>query len=1106
VAVRVGRGTADYLNAGIIRKVSALSGMSNWASVECGAKLVGFSSQIKGGEAANVLHPKISQLWLSEEGVPQWICIALKPDIFIRTIGWHCWHPYITNPKIVTIHTSGDGTKFKPWDTFTAERTKGNQLFCCTPISSSIYPFIAVEIVETFGGDQTYMNRVFMFSDEIPTSVNYHDRYRSSPPSTSSSTTTLSPIMMTSVESLLPAIPLSNTVAIQQPSSNELPVEAFPPVESTVEDNTRKISVKLQLPPGDESAVSFPEQNSPAPGRTDPGMALRFNEPESELLVQIPSDFNDNDVSGYEHALGIISDMDTDELLPAGVSSERKTTPSRRQKGRSSGPKQSSLPARKTLTPNLAPPHASVHKVKRLSTETRRSRGSKTSKVDDGVPPSRLPEKDSSTRSTSNRSFGSPEMTAPLVAPRKRAGSSDKSDFNASTTGGHGTDDHQRGSFDRLERGNDFPSVDLDGEKKSSAAKQVDVLVTGKVGKTRLSGSKNRSDVGVTMSSVRDDSDEEKPFASEAVQLGSQEDLRWRSSPDTLFSMVDEKSQSTFLNSGLKSYENRSAVVGHRNKAELRNVGRAFETQYRIQRSGLYEKYRNSRTEVTAPLDLSYDDDSYGAITDIAGDINGAFSSSSASSISDFSGPEEAACHKRSKIKASQRNEVCSLTKRPSASRQPIPPAFSGHLTSQLPQRHYKISRISARIQTEGGPAVTASPAGRGSSAALLYLAVATQTEVSDCKGTSTENSKCTTPRMVGGQDISPVVANKMSQTCEKDVTNFPEETNRQVISEMNSGVQVSTNCENHFQEFTDTASARMPHHCAVTTRDELSSIGGVTVGVEQYNEVSDSGQFKPAASKKFVRSSTNNCSRRHSSSGSGYDDSIRLPNDGYIPNNYYASLDLMRNITSRRRTGQRESENGVNIGSAEIDKDIRTNEISRPAAITGEDPVLSDISSPSVPSKVPPHLLAHDNFDLRPQVAAQRTVYPANDAFSRPVGISWGPQRGFSYGDTGPPFTGYVHDPIVPVAELRARYLGSNPNVIDQKQFQRQIYYGSGNSSTGSSILLTATTHNDSSSSHDSDQLTQLAKRLHDALYRRQIRVAKLLIANSAEINTVDT
>ena len=148
----------------------------NWASAELGTSLVDFSSQVNDCEAQNVLESSMNSIWLTEEGLPQWFCLSLQNiqksrDVVIRTVGWHCWHPYTTNPQIVTVHVSSDGSKFKQWDTFkAASPQRGTQLFCCAPISASIYPFLAFEVTETFGGNQTYLNRLFLYSDEIATS------------------------------------------------------------------------------------------------------------------------------------------------------------------------------------------------------------------------------------------------------------------------------------------------------------------------------------------------------------------------------------------------------------------------------------------------------------------------------------------------------------------------------------------------------------------------------------------------------------------------------------------------------------------------------------------------------------------------------------------------------------------------------------------------------------------------------------------------------------------------------------------------------------------------------------------------------------------------
>ena len=149
--------------------------MINWAQSETGTTLINFSSQVYGCEAENLLNPDIDKIWLTEEGfnLPHWICLKLDEDkakgAEIRTIGWHCWHSYITNPKTVRVHVSNDGLKFKYWDTFEAQsHLKGSQLFYCSPpVNTNVFNFIALEIQDTFGAMQTYMNKLYLFSDEV---------------------------------------------------------------------------------------------------------------------------------------------------------------------------------------------------------------------------------------------------------------------------------------------------------------------------------------------------------------------------------------------------------------------------------------------------------------------------------------------------------------------------------------------------------------------------------------------------------------------------------------------------------------------------------------------------------------------------------------------------------------------------------------------------------------------------------------------------------------------------------------------------------------------------------------------------------------------------
>ncbi|KAJ1427476.1 hypothetical protein B484DRAFT_397192 [Ochromonadaceae sp. CCMP2298] len=132
----------------------------NWASAVLGARLVDFSSEVAGCEAQNVLEDSPSTIWLSQKGSPQWFCISLQEPAKHR------------NLVVVSMHVSSDGSKFKPWDSFVvSQQARGTFLQSCSPVDASLYPFMALEVVQTFGqAGQTYMNRVFLYSDEVTAS------------------------------------------------------------------------------------------------------------------------------------------------------------------------------------------------------------------------------------------------------------------------------------------------------------------------------------------------------------------------------------------------------------------------------------------------------------------------------------------------------------------------------------------------------------------------------------------------------------------------------------------------------------------------------------------------------------------------------------------------------------------------------------------------------------------------------------------------------------------------------------------------------------------------------------------------------------------------
>jgi hypothetical protein len=50
------------------------------------------------------------QIWNSAEGLPQWLEISLQnisvSYSHIAKIGFHCWHDYTTNPKVIEVEVT----------------------------------------------------------------------------------------------------------------------------------------------------------------------------------------------------------------------------------------------------------------------------------------------------------------------------------------------------------------------------------------------------------------------------------------------------------------------------------------------------------------------------------------------------------------------------------------------------------------------------------------------------------------------------------------------------------------------------------------------------------------------------------------------------------------------------------------------------------------------------------------------------------------------------------------------------------------------------------------------------------------------------------------
>ena len=318
------------------------------------------SSQIAGNEAKHVLEPNAESMWRTDnrdnaQHKTHWICLSLiniPRSTVIRTVGWHCASAYSSNPQSVFLHVSSDGIDFKAWDRFINPRqAKGTTLFCCSaPIDTEIYPYLVLEITSTFGdlpqqdvfeeennhqqggesstntgagplldtymeqiyvdknaltnkshGTYVYMNRIYLYSEEVPSSplasLHRHSHHSPSSSSFSPSSSRMRP---------LPASPLPESyspmpVSLSNHSSFLSPVRAMGCGDTTGRDVQQSA---VEWPSftrhGENSQSERSGLNSSGSRSTCDGESIRGNE---------GSDSSGN-VSALHSALGLSEEVE----------------------------------------------------------------------------------------------------------------------------------------------------------------------------------------------------------------------------------------------------------------------------------------------------------------------------------------------------------------------------------------------------------------------------------------------------------------------------------------------------------------------------------------------------------------------------------------------------------------------------------------------------------------------------------------------------------------------------------------------------------------------------------------------------------------------------
>ncbi len=78
---------------------------------------------------------------------------------FYRAFGLSCWHAYPSNPSILKLHISADGSNFVQWQTIHTKLQAGMQVFKMREkIRGGDVKALRLEITKAHGGTKTYIN------------------------------------------------------------------------------------------------------------------------------------------------------------------------------------------------------------------------------------------------------------------------------------------------------------------------------------------------------------------------------------------------------------------------------------------------------------------------------------------------------------------------------------------------------------------------------------------------------------------------------------------------------------------------------------------------------------------------------------------------------------------------------------------------------------------------------------------------------------------------------------------------------------------------------------------------------------------------------------
>ncbi|KAK7195295.1 hypothetical protein NESM_000455300 [Novymonas esmeraldas] len=150
----------------------------NWALAENGAQVTEVSHEAArvASSAGNLLQSREDALWVTGDA-PQHVTLSLSPSHPpLHYAGWHVWHDYLTNPRMVEIASGATPSAMTPLLVCQALPGAGTQVWRLPRSIPAEHRHVRFTIVETFGPGPTYMNNIVLLEKDPGPNYNAHEQ------------------------------------------------------------------------------------------------------------------------------------------------------------------------------------------------------------------------------------------------------------------------------------------------------------------------------------------------------------------------------------------------------------------------------------------------------------------------------------------------------------------------------------------------------------------------------------------------------------------------------------------------------------------------------------------------------------------------------------------------------------------------------------------------------------------------------------------------------------------------------------------------------------------------------------------------------------------